>query len=65
VHVCVLFPRAKTIEGKRAMFWTQGDFGYMKQEMDSMMALCRPKQKVRCTAASAELPCVSVLVTWA
>ena len=35
------------MEGKHHMFWTQGDFGYVKQEVDSMMALCVPKQKVR------------------
>ena len=29
------------------MFWRQGDFGYTKQVVDTMMALCYPQQKGR------------------
>ena len=29
------------------MFWRQGDFGYAKQVVDTMMALCYPQQKGR------------------
>ncbi len=32
--------------GKHEEFWKQGDFGYIKKEIDSMMTLCKPKKKV-------------------
>lgn len=34
------------MEGKHEEFWNQGDFGYVKKEVDSMMTLCKPKKKV-------------------
>ena len=34
------------MEGKTDMFWAQGDFGYIKQEVDSMMDLCTPNTKL-------------------
>ena len=37
-------PWSKTMEEKHDTFWTQGDFGYVKQEIDSMMQLCYPRQ---------------------
>ena len=40
-------PWTKTIEEKHDMFWRQGDFGYAKQVVDTMMALCYPQQKGR------------------
>ena len=35
-------PWTKTMEEKHNLFWTQGDFGYVKQEVDSMLQLCYP-----------------------
>lgn len=40
-------PWTKTLEEKHETFWRQGDFGYIKQEVDSMMQLCTPQQKGR------------------
>ena len=37
-------PWSKTMEEKHDTFWTQGDFGYVKQEIDSIMQLCYPRQ---------------------
>ena len=34
------------MEGKHEEFWKQGDFGYVKKEIDSMMVLCKAKKKV-------------------
>ena len=34
------------MEGKHEEFWRQGDFGYVKKEVDSMMNLCKPQNKV-------------------
>ena len=34
------------MEGKREMFWKQGDFGYVKDVVDSLVVLCKPKSKV-------------------
>ena len=34
------------MDGKLQEFWRQGDFGYVKKELDSMMMLCIPKDKV-------------------
>ena len=39
-------PWSSTMEGKTDMFWAQGDFGYIKQEVDSMMDLCTPNTKL-------------------
>lgn len=41
-HYC----RARDMEGKHEEFWRQGDFGYVKKEVDSMMTLCKPQAKV-------------------
>lgn len=41
--------RASDIDGKTEEFWRQGDFGYVKKELDSMMVLCKPKEKVLVT----------------
>lgn len=38
-------PWTQTLEEKHEMFWRQGDFGYIKQEMESMMQLCYPLQQ--------------------
>ena len=35
------------MEGKHEEFWNQGDFGYVKKELDTMMTLCKPIAKVR------------------
>ena len=35
-------PWAQSMEAKTELFWTQGDFGYVKQELDSMTELCTP-----------------------
>ena len=37
-------PWATTMEEKTELFWKQGDFGYVKQEVDSTMLLCAPPQ---------------------
>lgn len=37
------------MKGKHEKFWEQGDFGYVKKEVDSMMTLCKPKKKVEST----------------
>lgn len=34
------------MEEKHHEFWMQGDFGYVKKEMDSMMTLCTPNTEV-------------------
>ena len=34
------------MEGKHEEFWNQGDFGYVKKEVDSIMTLCKPQTKV-------------------
>ena len=34
------------MEGKHEEFWNQGDFDYVKKEVDSMMTLCKPQSKV-------------------
>ena len=41
-----MFSRAQDMAGKHEEFWKQGDFGYVKKEMDSMMTLCKPQNKV-------------------
>ena len=38
--------RASNMEEKHEMFWRQGDFGYVKDVVDSMMTLCKPQAKV-------------------
>ena len=35
------------MEAKHELFWTQADFGYVKDIVDSMMKLCKPQHKVR------------------
>ena len=42
-----LLARAGNMEVKHELFWHQGDFGYVKGVVDSMMTLCKPKSKVR------------------
>lgn len=34
------------MEGKAELFWKQGDFGYVKDVVDSLVVLCKPKSKV-------------------
>ena len=34
------------MEEKHELFWKQGDFGYVKDVVDSMMTLCKPQAKV-------------------
>ena len=41
-----MWVRARDMDGKHEEFWRQGDFGYVKKEVDSMMNLCQPKKKV-------------------
>ena len=36
------------MEAKHELFWTQADFGYVKEVVDSIVSLCRPQHKVRC-----------------
>jgi protein O-GlcNAc transferase len=38
-------PWGKTIDDKMELFWKQGDFGYVKDVVDSLIMLCKPKQK--------------------
>ena len=45
MHVTCTY-RARDMKGKHERFWEQGDFGYVKKEVDSMMTLCKPKKKV-------------------
>lgn len=40
-------PWARTLEEKHDIFWRQGDFGYIKQEVDTMIRLCYPPQENR------------------
>lgn len=37
-------PWASTMEDKMNLFWKQGDFGYVKNEVDSMIQFCSPSQ---------------------
>ena len=39
-------PRANSIKDQQKIFWEQGDFGYLKNFLDSMMNLCVPQNKV-------------------
>lgn len=39
--------RTHSMEAKHELFWTQADFGYVKEVVDSVMKLCMPKHKVR------------------
>ena len=45
------FFRTHSMEAKHELFWTQTDFGYVKDAVDSMMKLCKPQHKVRCVCA--------------
>lgn len=38
--------RAHSMEAKHDLFWTQADFGYIKDVVNSMMKLCKPQHKV-------------------
>ena len=38
-------PWAQSMEGKMDLFWTQGDFGYIKKEVDSLTHVCSPNSK--------------------
>ncbi|XP_065916523.1 EGF domain-specific O-linked N-acetylglucosamine transferase-like isoform X2 [Dysidea avara] len=38
-------PWAPSMEAKHDLFWTQADFGYVKDIVDSTMKLCKPKNK--------------------
>jgi len=46
-HFFYLCARASSMEAKHDLFWTQADFGYVKDIVDSTMKLCKPKKKVR------------------
>ena len=46
-HMFYLCNRAPSMEAKHDLFWTQADFGYVKDIVDSTMKLCKPKNKVR------------------
>ena len=51
VHIktCIssfLLQRAKDLEAKHELFWHQGDFGYVKDVVDSMLTICEPREKV-------------------
>ena len=35
------------MEAKHELFWTQADFGYVKDVVDSITMLCKPQHKVR------------------
>lgn len=34
------------MEAKHELFWTQADFGYVKDVVNSIVKLCRPQHKV-------------------
>ena len=34
------------MESKAEEFWEQGDFGYVKKELDTFKTLCKPQIKV-------------------
>lgn len=42
------FDRSRDLNQNAEEFWTQGDFGYVKKEVDSLKTLCKPQGKV-CT----------------
>lgn len=47
--LCILvhnLPRARDMNGKAEEFWTHGDFGYVKKEVDTLKTLCKPQIKV-------------------
>ena len=44
--MCFNFSRAGTIEEQQKIFWDQADFGYLKNFLDGMLDLCKPKKKV-------------------
>lgn len=35
------------MEAKHELFWTQADFGYVKDVVDSIVMLCKPQHQVR------------------
>lgn len=38
------------MEAKHELFWTQADFGYVKEVVNSIVSLCKPQHKVGCKA---------------
>lgn len=38
------------MEAKHELFWTQADFGYVKEVVNSIVNLCKPQHKVGCKA---------------
>ena len=49
------------MDGKHEEFWKQGDFGYVKKEVDSMMTLCKPQAKVSPSiTARVYITCLSI-----
>lgn len=34
------------MDGKHEEFWRQGDFGYVKNEIDTLKTICKPSAKV-------------------
>ena len=36
------------MEAKHELFWTQADFGYVKEVVNSIVSLCKPQHKVGC-----------------
>ncbi|XP_048589552.1 EGF domain-specific O-linked N-acetylglucosamine transferase isoform X2 [Nematostella vectensis] len=36
---------AQTLEDQQQKFWEQGDFGYLRKKMDTMMQLCTPQNQ--------------------
>ena len=34
------------MDSKQEEFWRQGDFGYVKNEVDSLKTICKPSTKV-------------------
>ena len=57
--------RATTLEEKGEQFWYQGDFGYVKQVVDSLMELCAPQALVRNQAIHVVMVylCTRILLT--
>ena len=38
--------RASTVEEKEELFWKQADFGYVKEVVDTVQTICKPRKKV-------------------
>ena len=41
-----LLHRSSSMKEKHELFWRQGDFGYVKDVIDSLMTLCKHEKSV-------------------